>query len=187
MMAVAAAGAGGGGAGFDVVQNNVFPEPHEPWRPLAIMMEGGGQRLMGSPPGPQLGGFGGGGGGPSTLGAVRPGGPYKYKQKFARGEVTAYARRELTISYMAGTIRSFIRNLGSSSLQGADAMNALHAEVERDLDDLYDSVIELRPIETGGRPGAYLEGTIDGSSGQWRMAIRLENDRVRIALTEIKR
>ena len=122
----------------------------------------------------------------SALGATPPGGPYKYKEKFARGEVTAYARGELTISYMAGAIHSFVRNLGSSSLRGADAMNALHAEVEEDLDDLYDSVSGLRAIETGGRPGAYLEGTIDGSSGQWRMAIRFENGTVRTAVAEIK-
>ncbi|WP_374309144.1 hypothetical protein [Methylocella sp.] len=122
----------------------------------------------------------------ATLAATPRGGPYKYNQKFERGEVTAYARQELTISYMAAAIRSFIRNLSSSSLRGAEAMNALHAEVEEDLDDLYDSVIGLRGIEAGGRPGAYLEGTIDGSSGQWRMALRFENGTVKIDLAEIK-
>ena len=186
MMAVAAAG--GGGAGIDVVQNDAFPEPDEPWQPFALMTEGG-KSLMGSPPAPPSAASsagGGGGGVPSTLAATGPRGPYRYKQKFERGEVTAYARRELTISYMAGAIRSFIRNLGSSSLRGADAMNALHAEVEEDLDGLYDSVSGLKAIEAGGRPGAYLEGTIDGSSGQWRMAVRFENGRVQRAIAEIK-
>jgi hypothetical protein len=177
-----AVAAGGGGIGGIIVGGAPgFPDPPEGWRPFAIQNSHGTQLIGPSTPAPPPNS------GPPPGSAANPPpptnpilvaedrrGPYKYTEAFQRGEVTAYARREVTIATMATAIHRFLKNLidrqPTATLSTEEVLETLKGEVEDDLDDLYDDVPALRNREKGGRPGAELEATVDGTRRTWVMA-----------------
>lgn len=178
---LAVASAGSGGSGGSIIQSpTTYPDPPESWRPFPIVSStnahlvtapGGNEPSKGPPSdGPTGSGGGSGGSPPAVLAADNRRGPYKYTEKFERGEATAYARQEMTIATMAAAIRRFLRGEESKTLSPPIALQRLKAEVEGDLDDLYGSIPPLRNAEKGGRPGADLEATVDGTRGRWVMA-----------------
>jgi hypothetical protein len=176
LLAVAAAGSGGSG-GIIIQSPSAYPDPPEGWKPFAIVDQTSSQLVTapggGGPKGPSRGTISGGGSGappPAILAASNRGGPYKYTEKFERGEATAYARRESTISTMAAAIHRFLRSTRSKARDPQVVLNSLKQEVEDDLDRLYSIDPLLRQQEKGARPGADLEATVDGTRGQWVMA-----------------
>jgi hypothetical protein len=176
VLLAAAAGGSGGNGGIIIQSPPGFPEPPKGWRPFEIASSTGTHLVAGLGKGPPSGSSTqspsgpGGGPPPPVLAVSEKGGPYKYTEKFARGEATAYAKREITIATMAAAIHRF---LGRESVKTAPAqtvLDQLKQEVEGDLDNLYESVPDLRNQEKGGRPGADLEATVDGARRQWEMA-----------------
>lgn len=177
LLAVAAAGSGGSG-GIIIQTPSGFPEPPEGWRPFSIVSSGNTDLISasgkGGPPGGNSSPAGGGSGAPPKTvlaAAEKGGGPYKYTEKFERGEATAYAKREMTISTMAAAIHRLFSREEVKTEPPQIVLERLKQEVERDLNRLYARMPGLRDAEKGGRPGADLEGTVDGTRGQWEMAV----------------
>lgn len=176
LLAVAAAGSGGSGG--IIVQTPIgFPDPPEGWRPFSIasstMTDLVTAPNRGGPPGGSSAvSIGGAGGPPQAVlaAAERERGPYKYTETFERGEATAYARQKITIATMAAAIHRFLGRQDAKLESPQTVLQRLKREVERDLNRLYVRLPTLRDAERGGRPGADLEATVDGTRGQWEMA-----------------
>lgn len=174
LLAAAAAGSGGGGSGGIIVKNPAsFPEPPRGWKAFTIRSEAG-KDVIGPPPSPppqQLGGGGGGGGGFAMLATMDRGGPYEYAEKFQRGEAHAYARQAPVITSMGASIHRVVTSDALETLSKEELLTSLETSVRSDLDKLYRLNPVLQQVEKGGRPGAFLEATVDGAAGKFQMAI----------------
>jgi len=176
VLLAAAAGGSGGNGGIILNSPSGFPEPPKGWKPFEITNSTSTQLLAGFGKGPPSDGStlppsGSGGLPPAVLAGYEKRGPYKYTQKFSRGEATAYAKREITIATMAAAIRRFLRGDSVNTADAQAVLEDLKQEVQHDLDNLYRRVPNVREQEKGGRPGADLEATVDGSRRQWNMAV----------------
>jgi hypothetical protein len=188
LLAAAAAGSGGGSGGVIVTNPALFPEPPSGWKAFSIT-DSAGNKLIGppDPPTPSGAGSGGGTGGGGIALIVTEGkrGPYEYREKFSRGEAHAFARQEVVISTMGSTIHRVLTSTEAQTLDKNALIRQLELSVRSDLDDqLYRLYPAIQAAEKGGRPGAYLQTSVDDATGQIEMALHTFYGYVRVVFSK---